>query len=267
MNSQSVGRTGPLLALTVLIALLGYGGSPTVVASGAPYLVAAAFVDLYCMSSSFALRSRLRKGDPEQTLWSLVRTVRVLVLIAWQLAILGLLNIWVGEPVGSARVFGLSGLLLVMSIAVSDRLVVLADSPDQDGGSKPLSFFGRRRTRRVYLWGFVLYPASIPIMLGLSMFLKRAPYPCSLHPPQLCLLLTAAMSAATAGLVFQRYHGLESKRRLSAICTLAALCVVGSAGACRFFLGDGLYVYALSSLTVMCSALSTHLILRASKNA
>jgi hypothetical protein len=265
MINKSAGRTASLLALVVLAAILWYGHSPHVMDAGVLYLLAAACVDLYCIPAALALRTRLRKGDSTQALWSLERTVRALVLVAWQLAILGLLSIWAVEPVGSPAVLASSGLPLVICIIVSDRLIALADTPSQDGGTKPLSFFGRLRTRRVYFWACTVYPASAPVMLGVRMFMRGKPYPSPLHPPQLCLLLAAVMSVGTAGLVFQRYRGLASDKRRSALCALAVFLVVGFAGVFAFFLAYSRYVYALSSLSVMCVALSAQLVLRASE--
>ncbi len=267
MSWKIVERSGSLLALVVLIGILWYARSPSLNA-GSPYLGAAACVGTYCIPNSFFLKVRLRKGEPPQTLWPLARRLRVLILVAWQLAVLGLLNIWAaGEPAASRRILVLSGLLLVLSIAISDRLLSLADSPDQDGGTRPLKFFDRLRTRRTYLWGFIVYPASIPTYLSADFCVTGEPYSPLLHPPQICLLLTAVMSAGTQALVFQRYHGLASDKRILAICVLGVLFVVGSAGAFTFLLDNSWYVYALSSLTVMCLAMSTHLVLRATNGA
>lgn len=211
---------------------------------------------------------RLRKGEPPQTLWPFARRVRVPILAAWQLAILGLLNIWTaGESDASRRVLVLSGLLLALNIVIADRLLSLADSPDQDGGTKPLKFFDRWRSRRLCFWAFFVYPASIPIYLGADFCITGAPYSSLLHPPQLCLLLAAVMSAGTAALVFQRYHGLASDKRVRAMCALGVVFVVGFAGAFTFLQDYSRYVYALSSLTVMCLALSTNLVLRATNSA
>ena len=256
MSRKIVEQTG-------LVTILWYAHSPAL-SAGLPYLGTAACVGSYCIPSSFILKARLRKGEPPQTLWPLARRVRVLLLVSWQLAILGWLNIWAaGEPAASRQVLLLSGLLLVLNIAISDRLLSLADSPDQDGGAKPLKFFDRRRSRRLFFWGFIVYPASVPIYLGADFSVRGEPYASPLHPPQLCLALAAVMSAGTAALVFQRYRGLASDKRIRAMCALGVLLIVWFAAAFTFLEDYSRYVYVLSSLTVMCLALSTNWVLRA----
>ena len=120
MSRKIVEQSGSLLALVVLTTILWYAHSPALYA-GSPYLGSAACVCSFCIPNSFLLRMRLRKGEPPQTLWPFARRVRVPILAAWQLAILGLLNIWTaGESDASRRVLVLSGLLLALNIVIAD---------------------------------------------------------------------------------------------------------------------------------------------------
>lgn len=258
MKGKSIERGGSLLGLMIFVTVLWYGNSPRIVISGTPYLIAAALICPFCFITTLRVKIGLKKGVSAQSLWVLQTRAQVLMLAAWQLAILGVLNIWADTFAGSFSIFVLSNLLVLACIIIADRFIALADSPSQDGGSKPMNIFGLSRSRRLFFWALIVYVSSIPAGTGVLLFTKMKPYPSPLHPPQLCLLLDAVYSAAAAGLVFQRYRLVASYRTDKLRFSLAALLVVGSATVTQFFGVGSLYILVLSSFTVLCTATSAY---------
>jgi hypothetical protein len=261
MSPKIIQHGGPLLSVLILAYILSYATSRGSFDGSLPYVVAAIFPNLFSFYSFLLLRRESRQSASATILRLLRRRAEVLFVVAWQLAIVGALNIVANNLVGAAG-FVLSNLLLVMCLAISDRLVALADSADQEGGYKPFPFFGLPRSRRFLFWICVVYPSTILIGLGAVLFLKRKPYLTPLHPPQICLLVAAVFSAGTAGLVFQRYRGVAAGKGLTAACWLVALFIVGFAGAYELLLSSGAYVYVLSSISVVGTVLSAWSLLR-----
>lgn len=264
MKQKNIEIGGVLLGLVVLATVLWYGNSPGTVVFGASYLVAAACIDLFCLLVIFTVKMRMKKHSSAQSLWLLLTRAQLALLVAWQLGILGVLNIWASNLVRSATIFVLSNVLLLACVFISDRMIALSDSPDQSGGAKPLSSLGRPRSRRLFFWAFVVYPSSSLGVAGVLLFAKMKPYPFPFHPPQICLLLDAVFSAVAAGLVFQRYSGEVSNQPSHARrFLLAVLLVIGPATGFQFFVAGNLYANVLSSLTVICTAVSAHWLWRA----
>ena len=188
---------------------------------------------------------------------------RAWVVAAWQISMLGLLNIWLVAPLGSIGIFLLSNLFLVVWIVTSDRFIALADTPNQDGGYAPLHFFGKQRSRRLLFWAFAVYPSTVVVLAGVMLFIKMKPYPNLFHPPQLCLLLAAFFSVVVAGLIFHRYHKVPSSGRRIVICSLAVVLIMGTAGIAEFYSASNLNVYPLSFLVVLSISLGSNCLLPA----
>lgn len=260
MSPKSVLNGATLLTLIALAGILWYRNPRETLYAGLPYLAAALLVNQGC-AVNFVAAHKVSRGRNSLTVPALQTRAQVFFLSAWQLAILGGLNIWANTPIGTPA-FVLSNLALLMCLVISDRLVTLADSADQEGGYKPFPLFGLRRSRRFLFWICIVYPSTIPIGLGAVLFFKGKPYPTPFHPPQVCLLVAAVLAAGTVGLVFQRYRGITASRGLTSVCWLVALFIIGFAGAFELLLSSGVYIYTLSSISVVCTALSVWSLLR-----
>ncbi len=244
--------------------ILWNGYLPHSVESSTLYLLAASGVDLYCLLISILIRteSRKDKNNSAQGLELLKARAQVLFLIAWQLAVLGVLHILADNSAASLSVIILCGLLLVMCIIISDRLIAIADRPNQEGGPKPLQARGRPRSRRLFFWVWVVYPWSSLAGASVMMFIRKGRYPSLFHPPQICLLLAAVFSAGAASLVFQRYRDLAFSRQLAMACFLPAVVVLGFAGFFELVSVSSPYTFWTSSVIVMCVSLSAYWLLR-----
>ena len=208
MSPKIIQHGGPLLSVLILAYILWYAISERSFDASLPYLAAALFPIQFCLHSSLVLRKESRQSavDPILQFWK--RRAEALFVVAWQLAILGAIQIVANNLVGTAA-FVLSSLLLVMCLAISDRLVALADSADQEGGYKPFPIFGLPRSRQFLFWICVVYPSTSLMGLGAVLFFKRKPYLTPLHPPQICLLVAAVFSAGSAEFVHFRLCGFQ----------------------------------------------------------
>jgi hypothetical protein len=262
MSRKSVEWGASLLALAVLAAILWSGYLPNSVETSALYLLAASGVDLYCLLVSLSVRAQLRKSDSVQVLGLLQTRAQVLFLVAWQLAIVGVLHILQDNFAVTSSILVMCGLLLAMCIFLSDRLIAIADRPNQDGGSKPLRARGRPRSRRLFFWVWIVYPWSTLAGASVMMFIGKGRYPSLFHPPQVCLLLEVVFSAGVAALVFQRYRELAFSGRLAAACFLPAVVILGFAGVFEMFSSSSSDTFWTSSLIVTCVSLSAYWLLR-----
>jgi hypothetical protein len=261
MTQRNIGRGVMLLGLVILATVIQYAHSPRTMLAGGSYLAAATIIGFICLLGISTVKIRLKK-ESSASLWLLVARAQVTLFAAWQFAILGILNIWAFNFVGSAKIFVLSNVLLLICVFISDRLIALADSPDQDGGSKPLSSLGRPRSRRLFFWAFFVYPASSLVIAEMILSERMKPYPAAFLPPQLCLLLDAVSSAVTAGLVFQRYRGKASGQPLAGRFILAVLLILGFGTGLQYFIGLDMYPNVLCSFTVVCTAVSAYYLWR-----
>lgn len=264
MKLKSIERWASSLGLVVLVAILWYGGEPRRILTGAVYLVSAALLGFLCLFNVLAVKTRLKKGPLSQSLWLLQTRAQVMLLIAWQLAIIGLLNIWSAESSVFLSILLLSNLLVAVSIFTWDRLISIADNPSQDDGAKSLSALGRPRSRRLFFWAFFVYPLSSLVVADVMIFAGGASHPAPFDPPQICLLLDALFSAGAAGLIFQRYRGVSASQAHSAAFILVWLLVVCVAIGSQLFVEWRPYIDILSTFILLCTALCARWLWRAS---
>src|SRR5579872_4694437 len=193
-------RAGFVLQLLILLALLWYGRVPRYVLAGAVYLLAASYLGLYCSVSSIRNQFQNKHQESKSTIADANRYA--LYLSAWQVAMIGVLNIW-AVAYSPIRSFVVSYLSAVIFIVASYKLVALADNSDQDGGYKPISFFGLPRSRKLIFLALVYSPIGMLAFAGIVILFAwpRCPFP--FQPSQLCLLLAALSSVFSAGLVLQ----------------------------------------------------------------
>jgi hypothetical protein len=257
MENSGLQRAGSPLGLFILGTLVWYGVSPRLLLAGVLYLVAATYLAFVCVFLATSLRTKLGRGTSEPTTWSLNRRAYVLLLSAGEIAIVGLLNIWAFTyPV--PRAFTISYASAGIFIIFSYKLVALADSSHQDGGSMPLNYFGRPRSRRIFFAGFVYTPIGLLALAGvlISLYWKWCPVP--FQPPQLCLLLITLSSAMSAGMAMQRYFRAPRERMLATKLLIPTLLGLVATLALQVVFAYSLYVYALSSITVACIAATVY---------
>ena len=141
---------------------------------------------------------------------------------------------------------------------LSYKLVALADRSQQEGGSKPLSFFGRPRSRRLAFCALIYSPIG-PLIIMSAEWSNAKWCPAVLKVPRFWLLLVALLSAVAAGFVFQRYRAAERVRtRTGRVTAVVTLMVLGLAAAIEIGLRYDVLMYALSSIAVACIAASVY---------
>jgi len=243
-----------LLQLCVVAAIVKYAKAPRVVLPGALYLIVASYLALFCVT----VTRSLRRGQPEdvqpQTAWLLRRKAYILVVSAWQLAIVGLLVIWAcAHPQPEA--FTVSYVCATVFIVLSYKMVAVADNPEQANGAMPLSCFGRPRSRKGLFLLFAFWPIGVLAFADVIIFFNWKWCPVPFQPPRLCLLLVALSGMMEAVLQFYRY-GYKAAAPTDGLRKVQVLtfAILGLTGVLYLALAYSMYVYVLSSVTVSCIA-------------
>lgn len=264
MNWDATEMGASLLGAMILAAIIVFFRMPSVLEMSAPYLMASICAGFYSLLTSAASRSELQKGRLNESTSSAQQSnAKILHLTAWQLAILGALNICASQFPTSRFVPVIVCSVTIISVYVSDRFVALTDRRDQIGGFKPMRFFGTLRTRRLFFWGLVFYPATTLVLAGCMLYAKDKSYPSPFQPVQLFILFVAVLSTGTAGLAFERYRGNVAKKNWGYVILIGVILVLFFSGFFCWVLGLSFYTYTLSSLTVVTVAVSANLMLRA----
>jgi hypothetical protein len=259
VETKDIQRTSSFLGLFVLVTLIWYGRSAHLLLAGVPYLIAASCI---CGFLAASLRIEQRRGAKEPVSWFSQRRADVLLLVSVELVVIGLLDIQASVFSGS-RVSVMLGYLLVgIFVIASYKMVALADSPQQDGGSKLLNYFGRPRSRRIFFCGFVYTPIGPLIILSLA-WSGRAWCPTLLQPPQIWHLLLALLSVMSAGMVFQRYRKEPPNRVLAKRVFVSTIAGLVCTAVLQVFFGNSAYVWLFSSITVACMAATAYWLLLA----
>ena len=266
MKLKSIQRWASFLGLVVVVAILWYGREPRRIVTGAAYLVSAALLGFFCLFNVLTVKTRMKKDLLSQSMWIRQTRAQVMLLVAWQLAIIGLLNIWSAESSVLLSILLLSTLLAAVCIFTWDRLISIADNPGQDGGAKSLSALGRPRSRRLFFWVFFVYPLSSLVVADIMIFVGGASHPALFDPPQICLFFDALFSAGAAGLIFQRYRGVSASQVHGAAFILIWLLVVCVAIGSQVLVGWHPYIDLLSTFTLLCTVLLAHWLWRASNS-
>lgn len=244
-----------ILGLLVLAAVLYFRGSLRLELAGCIYLMFSA--GIVAFGSLVFASIRKERGDRNPALWVLQRKLRVVLIVAWQLAILGLLNILAVAEL-SFGVFAINYLAATFFIILSYRLVALADSSSQGGGYVPVSYFGRPKSRKLLFGGFVIAPLSMLAYAGIIILYKWKWCPYPFLPAQVCLLLLSLSSGMSSGLIIHRYWGAPPERRLALRLLLLTVVGLTCTAIIHFTFIGGLYDYALSSVTVVCLAATVY---------
>jgi hypothetical protein len=266
MKLKSIERWTSLLALVTLGAVLWYRSAPREILMGATYLIAAAFLSCFCLFNVLTVKVQLKKSPLSRSIWLVQTRAQVKLLVAWQLAITGLLNIWSTDTSRLFSIFLLSNVLAAVSVFTWDRLISIADNPSQDGGARSLSSLGRPRSRRLFFWAFFVYPSISLIIADVMIFANGKGHPTLFDPPQMCLLANAIFSVGAAGLIFQRYRGVSASQIHKTAFVLVGILIVGIATGSQLFAGWNPYIDLLSGVVLLCTALCAHWLWRASNS-
>ena len=217
------------------------------------YLVAAVFMSIFADYLMFTSRMSRKSSSPQSDAWVLATRATSLILVGSGVAIIGLLNLWpfeIAQPQVSISV----GYLLTAAFAVlSYKLLAIADSAKQLGGSKPINYFGRPRSRRIFLLGFIVTP--ILPFIYVSAILGDAEGPILLRPPQSFLLVAALLAVMSTAFIFQRYRGvIRNDSRFAIALALAGVSVLTIEAIAQVVSNRNTYRYALSSFIFICLA-------------
>jgi hypothetical protein len=230
---------GWCLWILTLGTFVWYRSAPRVLLAGLFYLVAALWLSLVAAS-----RSKRKPPDFRAS---------TVAFAAWQLAVIGVLNIWsfaYPEPQG----FVLSYSLAAVAIALAYSTVALADSPEQQGGYVPMSYFGRPRSRRLLFSAFICTPIGLLVIADVVIWATWPWKPMPFQPARLCLMLVALTSIMVFSMVYHRYRNSSPNKRLFS--QIAAFTFFGltCVAAVQLILGYGAYNYFLSAIAVICIA-------------
>lgn len=263
MTLRSIQSTLSLLGLFVLAMLLWEIRSSARLLPGALYLCVSGYPSLFSQALVASLRMKERKGIPEPAAWDLHTRTYVLLLSAWQLALIGSLNMWpFGFPVSWVSVT-MGYLLAGAFMIITYKLVAIADSSKQEGGSRPINYFGRPRPRWIFFCAFVYAPIG-PLIIMSQEWADAKWCPAILQPPRIWLLLVALVSIVSLGLIFQRYRVAgRVEHRVGTVLAVGTLLVLVLATVGQIFVGYDLEMYLLSSITVTCMAASVYWLSRA----
>ncbi|MGB7984777.1 MAG: hypothetical protein WCF54_06420 [Terracidiphilus sp.] len=266
MTLKSIERCSSFLALVILMTILWYESETCVILTGVTYLIAAAFMICFCMFNVLNVKVQLKKNPLSQSIWLVQTRARIMLLVAWQLAITGIFNIWSTSTFRLFSILLLSNILFIVSAFTWDRLISIADNPNQDGGARSLSVLGRPRSRRLFFWAFFVYPSISLVIADVMIFANGKDHPTLFDPPQICLLTNAYFSIGAAGLIFQRYRGVTTNQIHKPAFILIGLLVVGLATSFQLFTGWIPYLDILSGVIVFCTALCVHWLWRTSNS-
>jgi hypothetical protein len=255
VTTWRIERAGSLLGLIILASIAWYGRSDRVVVDGALYLVISSCLCLVSVLLAAITEARRRQGVTDTSKWARNAKAYVILLLAWQLAILGFLNMWAVDRSHGSLVFGLSYSSAIVFIICTYLIIGFTDKPKQEGGAKPLNYFGVPRSRTLLFYAFC-YLIGPLFFAGVWIFFTRKPIPAPFQPPQLCLLLVSLLAVFSTGMVFQRYRSAVPDKVLAARVLSVAVCVLGAAAAIHVIFGYSTYLCVLSSIVLGCSASS-----------
>jgi hypothetical protein len=250
MGINGIQRAGSLISVFILILLISYVGSARFPLFGSLYLILASYLSLFSMIIVTKLRRKLRSDNPEPAAGLLHTRANVLLLSASQVAIIGLLNIlgfgFSGSTVSIILGYVLAGGFMILSY----KQVAIIDRPAQEGGSKPLSFFGRPRSRRLVFCALIYSPIGPLIVLSL-IWSDWKWCPTLLRIPNIWLLVSAMLALISAGLAFQRYREAGTRREWATQIVVVTMVVLGLTGFVDILLEYSVYMYALSSIAIV----------------
>lgn len=257
MRKRGIVNAGILLGLVNIAVVISYLHSGAALLAGVSYLMVAGFLGSLgittCAISKAPKNERIRDSE-----LSLEIRSRMLVLVAWQVSVLGILGIFASKTDESNISFGVSYFLTTLFVVCSYRLVSIADCSAQEGGYIPLNFLGVPRARRfvfsVYAGGWLL---SL-IFATLERAASGVPRHGVLEHPNLCLLATAVINGISSALIYERYRksvtqhygrAIGDRAHGAAIVIIATFGVVAATMVMRTVCSYGLLPFTLSTIS------------------
>jgi hypothetical protein len=259
MQLRPIYNSELILGSATLVGLVTFWNSMNLLLPGLLYFMAAVLLCTASICVTVILHRHNREASNNIDSSSLQTRAKVFGLVAWQLAIIGSMNISSADFHKSVIHLVADYVLLGLFFVASYRIVSIADSPEQKDGYRPFNFFGYPRTRRLIFAVFAVYCTICPIILAsLEFSIGTGGWrPIAFQSSQACLLAAAIVSTLSAGLILQRYRGVttEAKRPkmwISVVTMLFLLC----AAAIQVTLSYRVYVYILSFIAVTSSAVA-----------
>lgn len=240
-------NSGALLGTIVLVVLLWY--QPRVFLAGIIYLLAVDFLFLMSLPLTLRLRKKQRVNAFDDGDWLDYTKGFLLIQTASELAILGILSIWSATYSGSREEVIRGYLLFSIFVIILYKMVAITDRSNQEEGSKPISYFGRPRSRSLLFCGLIGWPI-IPIII-VAVSCSGLPHcPALLQPPRVWFLLIMLSCLFSFGFVYQRYRS-TSRQRLFARVFPATILILALTAIIQFLLTYDLYIYVLSSISLI----------------
>jgi hypothetical protein len=259
VRQRTVVNLGSLLGLTSLVIVVAYGHS-NVLLAGALYIAVATGLAGLSVSTAVLATSKRKSGIVDVSLE--IRS-QFVILIAWQIAIVGMLNILASDVAGSRVLSIVAYLLAGLFFVDSYRLVAMADSPIQSGGYIPLNFFGQPRTRRS---GFAIFSVTCVLLplagSSIKCDIEGVSRPYWSQDPQVCLLMSAMMSVISCVFLYERYRRKVTERydqniryrSKSVVILVSVVSILACLEAIRAIGSYSRYTYVLSAIALIGSA-------------
>jgi hypothetical protein len=262
MKLNSFEISAAVLGVGILTVLLLYCNSRSAIVAGLVYLLSAACLTGVCMVRCFQSSIQRSTLTPAER-WLLRKRTGILLFAAWQLAILGSLNIWALELTPTWGVLALSYGAAFLFLLVADRQIAAADNADQYAGSQTIRVFGYPCLRRLGFWSLIVYPSAAIAVVGVYLFTQLDTVSIPFRAPEVCLLLCAIYSAGVAIMAIQRYSGTRLDKRHAAWIAAATIFLLIPATIHQALLSYSLYPYLLTCCTLITIAASTCWLLQA----
>lgn len=196
---------GSIIQVLWICLLIGYVGKPQAYLHGVLYITVAAYLALYAVIGASKVRTTERKGARYGDEQVSRKRPTLLLNLAWQVAIIGWLNIWPFTFVDSPASVLLGYAIVGLFAYLCQTLVGSIDDPDQAGGSMPMVYFGFKRSRKLLFWCLV-YVLLVPSTI-LSLEWSRYRWcPLVLKAPTIWVLQCALLSSFVLLLALQRYR-------------------------------------------------------------
>jgi hypothetical protein len=259
MKLQAIQNPGIILGPTILVSLLVFWNNMAFLLPGLLYFMAAVPLSTASICANVILLKRDPEAADKTHSQSLQARANVFGLVAWQIAIIGSLNISSASLHKSLVHSLLDYMLMAVFFVSSYRILSLADSPRQKGGYRPFNFFGYPRTRRLLFAAFAGYGIVFPLTIASVEFSIGSSgwRPIAFQSSQACLLMAAIMSIFSAALILQRYHREMAEAKRSNMNVLfATLSFVVCAAVMQAVFSYRVYVYILSVIAVTGSAVA-----------
>lgn len=181
---------------------------------------------------------------------------RLLLLVAYMLAIIGTLNT-TGSDAFKTRIPVIANYVLaVVFSALSYAILAIADKSKQDGRCRPLNYFGRPRQRRLLFVLFGFFIITPLLWASATIVIHGIRPPTAIEHVMFCVFLVTVSAVLSASLVLERFRKTGINTTWGRSVLIATLCLLTFTGIMRMTFAYSLYFYVMSSITVLCAAVA-----------